>query len=962
MWAAIVIIVIALLLVLTAPKPKIENARAANLGDFQFPRSKEGDPLQWFLGRVRIKSPNSLWYGDYTPVPIRKKQKTGMFSSKMVTVGYKYHIGLDLCFGIGGAKPIRLLKLWSDKYVFWSGSQAVAGTLTINLPNLFGGEEQRGGLVGSIDYYPGTFSQTRNSYLAAKADPEVPAYVGQCHLVFRGSGATQASGFYFGVTTNVNAISAEMERHSTNVHATYSIMPNGADVNPMEFLHAAFTEKFGMPGVSEDDIDMPSWIRDAETLYNEEMGMSLMVQQGITGKDLAEEALRIADGILYQDTDTGKMVSRLIRQDYDIEDLMVLDESIVQVLANFSKTTWAQTYNQCRVTFKDRNNEYADKAAMAQDFANINFQQRVKNTDISVPGCFDNEQANKLAVRQLSLLSVPLFQIEIQCNRRASNLRPGDVFVFNYAPYGISNMVMRIQKIDKGTLTDGVVTINAVQDRFATATTVFAPPSGSGWVPISSDALPIITRRVEEVPLWFAQFLDIERDDDQGMVMALAVPPGGASTYFDVDATVSADAAYADAQRVLEDAPYFGTGILMDDYGSDVARETGYDAVGLTLELVDLPASMVDTNGTLDRDGPMLMLINDEILIPSNITNNGNETYTFAPLYRAILDTDFGDHETGDRCWFVQQNSNVLEALLDDTASFRARFIDNTPNDTLPNNEATQNTFTMTRRMFRPAPPDYVTVNGSRTPTAVLAGDSVTLAWRSRNRTRLDLAVYNDAAEAAEAATDYGWRSRVDGGAWSAFTYVAASPTTAVVPGAEGLMEYEVVSRRDSVLSHTADRCFVEATIASGNPHAYWRIHITAVQGGGGYASIGEFELRSTPGGATLCGNGTGGAQGIATADSEYTDGYLAINAFSGLTSDTWASSTPQPHWLKYQHPSAILVTEVAIISHSSYGSASEMPTSFTIESSDDGLAWALEKSVSGISWSLGETKTFSIP
>lgn len=390
MWAAIVIIVVALLLVLMAPKPKIENARAANLGDFNFPRSKEGDPVAWFRGTVRMRSPNTLWTGDYTPVPIKKKQKTGLFSSKKVTVGHKYHIGLDLCWALGGEAPVEMLRMWSDKYTILQGVYDTAQAILVSgKGNLFGGPEQRGGLAGYIDFYPGTFSETRNSYLAAKADPDVPAYIGQVRTVFRGnpggtggdpenSGHTLATGFYFGTTTNLAPINAEFRCLSSNVSGDYSVMPNGFDVNPMELLHAAFTQRFGMPGVSVDHIDMVSWARDAETLFNEGLGMSLLVQQSITGKDVCEEVLRIADGILYQDTDTGKIVSRLIRNDYDVATLPVIDESIVRELANFSKTTWEQTYNQCRVTFVDRSNEYADKVATAQDFANINFQNRAR--------------------------------------------------------------------------------------------------------------------------------------------------------------------------------------------------------------------------------------------------------------------------------------------------------------------------------------------------------------------------------------------------------------------------------------------------------------------------------------------------------------------------------------------------------------------------------------------------------
>ncbi len=843
MWAAIVIIVIALLLVLMAPKPKIENARAANLGDFQFPRSKEGDPVPWFRGTVRLKSPNSLWYGDYTPVAIKKKQKTGMFSSKKVTVGYKYHIGLDLCWAMGGANPVVLRKLWSDKYVFWQGTASTAQTFTISgKADLFGGIEQRGGLAGRIDFYPGfirlTFNETRNSYLAQKADVDVPAYVGQSRTVFRGNfvsgfpienpenyGITLATGFYFGTTVSINAISAEMSCMSSNVHPTYSIMPNGLDVNPMELLHAGFTQRFGMPGLDTSSIDLPSWQACAQTLYNEGFGMSLLVQQSITGKDLCEEVLRIADGILYQDTDSGKIIAKLIRNDYVIANLPILDQSIVKDLVNHNKTTWEQTYNQCRVTFKDRANDYADRAATAQDFANINFQQRVKNIDISVPGCFINNEANDLAVRQLSLLSVPLFQMELRCNRKASLMKPGDVFVFNWAPYGISNMIMRVQKIDKGTLADGTVTIHCVQDRFATALAVFAPPTGSGWVPITTAALPIAVRKIIEAPYWFSNFATVAPVTGQGLIMALAAPPSGASVEFDADLTTNADSTWTAPLRVLEDAPYYGSGVLTAAYSASTARDTGVDATGFTLELVDRPQSIVDSGGTFDPTGQMLLMIDNEIMSAADAVDNGNGTYSFTGIRRALLDTDFEGHAAGARCFFIQQADNAIEGYVADDVTWRMRLLDTTPSSTLDPALANTDTVAMTQRMRRPAPPDYLTINGSRAPANAATGSTLTLAWRARNRLTTTLVPYNASSETQESGVDYGYRTRLNNGVWSAYTYTSSLTATLAAGTVGGTREIEVWARRDGLLSRIGDALSVIIEVPqlrSGPAHSGW--------------------------------------------------------------------------------------------------------------------------------------------
>lgn len=734
MWAAIVIISIAFLLVLAAPKPKVENARAANLGDFQFPRSKEGDPVPWFRGTVRLRSPNSLWYGDYTPVPIKKKQKTGLFSSKKVTVGYKYHIGLDLCWALGGYQTVVLRKLWSDKYVFWQGEQSTAGTLSINLPNLFGGKDQRGGMVGSIEFYPGSFSEAKSAYLANKADADVPAYIGQCRTVFKGNGSTQASGFYFGTTTNINAINAEASCYSSNVHEDFSIMPNGWDVNPMELLHAGFTQRFGMIGVNESDIDLPSWRRDAETLFNENMGMSLLVQQTITGKDLCEEVLRIADGILYQDNDTGKMVSCLIRQDYEVEDLPVFDQSVVKELVNFTKTTWDQAYNQCRVTFKDRANEYADRVAIQQDFALINFQQKVRNTDISVPGCFVNSQATDLATRQLSLMSVPLFQIEIRCNRRASLIKPGQCFVFNWAPYGISNMVMRVQKIDKGTLTDGVVTINAVQDRFATALAVFAPPTGSGWVNPIGPPQPMTNQALFELPY--------EISSAEGAIVATL---GGRPGAVDIGYLAEIGDATDTYTRTVDVTEFTPAGTLATSYP---ANTDARDATGFAISSVQQSDALDNATEDEVMSGSSVALIRslagDELVAWKNF--DGSQV---SDVIRGIFGSVALDHASGAKVFFITDGFGL--ANKDDPytvlpRSMFAKFLTYNGMGQLDPTDAIEIEVDLVNKAQRPAVPGRVRVNGAGVYGLGTVVGAFVLAWAHRSRLDTQVRTQDDAS------------------------------------------------------------------------------------------------------------------------------------------------------------------------------------------------------------------------
>src|ERR1043165_8482750 len=81
---------------LLRPKPKLENARPAGLGDFSFPTATEGRPVPLVWGTVKISGPNVVWYGDLSQTAQRKKIKTGLWSSKRITTGFKYYVGLKL--------------------------------------------------------------------------------------------------------------------------------------------------------------------------------------------------------------------------------------------------------------------------------------------------------------------------------------------------------------------------------------------------------------------------------------------------------------------------------------------------------------------------------------------------------------------------------------------------------------------------------------------------------------------------------------------------------------------------------------------------------------------------------------------------------------------------------------------------------------------------------------------------
>jgi len=802
----IAFIAMVLVMAVMMPKPNIENARAAKLGDFQFPRSKYGDAAPMLWGTVRQKSPVVAWYGDFTPVPISEKIKTGLFGSKSVITGYKNIIGIDcvLCLG----PDVKLRKIWADIHEVWAGNIS-GGDVAVYLPELFGGDKSGGGLSGTFTFYDGGFSPAQSPYLVSKIGPNVPAYNGLCRVLFKS--------FYIGTSTTPKAFSFELSRITSGLHATYSKMPNGLDVNPMEIIYDAFTQKWGGFGNSPDVLDLPSLIACAQTLYSEGLGMSIMVQSAITGKDIVEEVVRVADAIIYQDPATAKIVAKLLRQDYVVADLLILDESSISSLKNFSKTTWDSTINQCRVTFKNRENLYDDSVAIAQDFANINFQQRVKSIEINVPGCSVPSVASQLATRQLSILSSPIYKCDIVVNRKAQALRPGAVFKLNWGPFGITNMIMRVVSIDFGDLTSNEISITCIQDRFASSLVTFASPEGSAWSPISTAASDVITRTLFTAPAFLAANVStdsVSDFDNNGRLYVAAVGPSGASVSY--DAMYSDDNFVTDPNLSINDGAYNGGGLLLNAYSSSVASVSRHDTSS-TLVVTGMSAGAIaglNNYSTLDkaRDGSALLMIVSELFVYVGYIDNGGGQVTFPNVYRSVLDTAPEDHAAGDRVWVIRSADGLIQGLMPTGTTGYVKLLDNTTSSSLNISSSTTFSATVTNRAGLPLPPQYLTLNGSRTPPASSA-NSVSVSWRNRSREDTTLRVYDDAVSTREPGTSTVVRWRVGAGAYS--EEITTLDTASLnVAGKSGLLEVIIFSRITSSGKESAESDTLTMTLS----------------------------------------------------------------------------------------------------------------------------------------------------
>jgi hypothetical protein len=108
-----------------------------------------------------------------------------MGSSKKVTVSYWYKLIAHFGFAKG---PVDAMLEWrGGDRVIWKGAQETSGIISVNKPDLYGGESAEGGVVGDFELLMGDEAQMPSSYLAGIFGALQSAYRSKLTGILRGA-------------------------------------------------------------------------------------------------------------------------------------------------------------------------------------------------------------------------------------------------------------------------------------------------------------------------------------------------------------------------------------------------------------------------------------------------------------------------------------------------------------------------------------------------------------------------------------------------------------------------------------------------------------------------------------------------------------------------------------------------------------------------------------------------------
>jgi hypothetical protein len=717
---------------LLAPKPEIENARPKGLGEFKFPTATEDRQVPIVWGTVELRAPNVIWYGHLRTRKITDKVKTGLFSSKKITVGFRYFIGMDMALCYGPLAAYRRIRVSTKE--LWSGNETAASdtgaAIVINRPSILGGELKGGGIRGTLRAFAGRPGQQPSTYLeSVLGSGNVPGYVDIAHAVWEQGEIGESESiapWFFTVQRFPNQLGLSSGRHIVNT----------SDANPAAVLYEVLVDDVWGLDLDPGSVNTASFQAAGVTLHAEGNGWSSVVDRTEAGTNLVQDLLRQMDAVLYV-TAEGEFFLKLARGGYTPSALPLFDDSSVLEVSSFTRAAWGETSNNVEISYIARDKEYEGTSARAQDLANVRIQGgRNVLAQSTYRGVKDAALARAIAARELRALSYPLAKVSLIVSRSGAGLKPGDVIRWSSAAHGVTEMVLRIGNVGLGELDNGRVTLTCFEDVFGLGNATFAATPPSGWTPVSNAPVAATVEKMMDCPFWFI----LTDQDLQGQAgeraISLVERPNSRQVSIDQFADTGSGSGYFRAGE----GDFCPTGTLANAYPINTASVDTASDLLIVGNLTDADLISAASATEIAQFGFGLAVIvgstpaDDEIIGFEEVVDLGGGQIRIDTVHRGLLDTVPKAHSTGARIWFLSDGNAVstLQAF-GATAAVNFRNLTNTTFSQLPLASATVRALTFARRSERPIVAGDLKLGGVPFPAMLPDGD-VAATWAHRNR------------------------------------------------------------------------------------------------------------------------------------------------------------------------------------------------------------------------------------
>lgn len=625
------------------------------------------------------------------------------------------------------------------------------GFIVIDRPNLFGGKKREGGFSGTVQVLLGASNQQSPAFLQNAITPAVdaiPAYRGVTSLIWQDC-------YYSANAARPKPWSVECTRiplksQFSSIATVQNDISYGEHANPaLIILECLTNEEWGLgytfntnPALS--DIDEPSFTLAAEILHEEEFGLSMLWANQTTVEDFISTVALHIDATVFADPATGKFKVKLVRNNYVYDDLVVFDENNIVEIRDYARTGTSELINQITVKWVDGiSNKWM--SLTKTNAAVREMQGAVVAITKEYPGVATRALAEKLALRDISVLSQPLASVTLITNRAGASLLPGDVIKWDWKDLGIEGMPLRVVNVGYGTLLDGKVTVECVEDVFGAERVTFHDINDTSGPDASNGATGLYPST--HVSSMNASYVDTMRGMNAvgmsikdvayylGFYIPLASRPTIRTTKYRLSSGINGTNV---EYRSVKDNYYIPYAETTTALAPSVAPAIIYLNNAIALEDV----SKANNQGYI--------LVGKELMELADIAKTDQGWRIIC--YRGVIDTPPMWHAAGTAVWFYSATSGAdttpysISSDNDDVA-FKLQTYSGS-GDLMKLEDAPKHVVRIDNRWYRPYPPGNVKISGTSESSGAVSGvrygllpsgyigliGDLVVTWSGRNR------------------------------------------------------------------------------------------------------------------------------------------------------------------------------------------------------------------------------------
>jgi hypothetical protein len=682
--------------------------------------------------------------------------------AKQRVVEYRMSVHMGVALSLDAVTGI-----YANDKTIWEGDSSTAEVISVNLPDLYGGDQKEGGVEGLIYHLPGRQDQLLPAELVQRLDPAMtpqtcPAFRGITTLFFTGNttgvpaqqGQTQSNGVVgalingltkaltgggagFKWSTNNPIIAQTLKVRGRRASVAAALNPAwqkiGKDSNPAFMIYECLTDPgFGM-GAFPSSVDTASFNSAAQALFNENFGLTMFWNRQSTIENFVGEINDHIQALIYLSPKTGLWTIKLLRADYNPATVREINPSNA-TLTNFQRRFWGEAVNEISVSWTDPTNEQSVSVTQ-QDLASV-VNQGVVQDSRDYYGIRTEDLAQRVCARDVRAAAAPLASATAELDRTVWDVTPGEVFRLNWPEKNIFNVYVRALVADYGDPSDSTIKLSLLEDIFSLDLPPVNSTPDNPWSPPGVDPKPLAATEVITLPAYFVASNDLQTTaDDLDYPEALAAVLG----YPDNNDTPS-------FELMAQGVDSTGAATWNDQGTKNITARAVLD-VALAREAVSsLPATIVADQSRGPRIGGFVLfgVGGDAAMEFAQVTayDAGNKVFT---LSRGVLDTVPTPWPVGTPCWFV----NPGERIVDDRTVRAAgevvnyKLLARTSKGVLDLATATTITDTLDPRAHRPLRPANVKLNATDPGQRAIGGTTtMTVTWATRNRTLEDGTVY----------------------------------------------------------------------------------------------------------------------------------------------------------------------------------------------------------------------------